>query len=335
MEKMTKLDYLQKTTSANNDSDFNLTVQLKPLERGFGNTLGVALRRVLLSNITSLAPFAVKIEGVEHEFQTIKDVVEDVPSLLMNLRKVRFSYNPELLAMDEIVKAELVIETTGKIKARALEITSHPKIEVVDQTVDIATVQSKSALKLEMFLRQGRGFTSFEENKLLIAKLEDKLQSSIRKGKLIAVDSNFSPIENVNYTVKELNSASPQIEEELELNLRTDGTIRPKEALKQAAEILIGHFAVIGDVDAMKVDIFKEEEVLEEGNESPEIDINQINLSVRSLNALRRIKKTKLSDIAKMTYEELEQTKNLGSKSLNEIIEKLHEYGFKLKEGDE
>ncbi|WP_373457094.1 DNA-directed RNA polymerase subunit alpha [Mycoplasma sp. 3686d] len=329
---MTKLDYLQKTE--NNNNDFNLTMQLKPLERGFGNTLGVALRRVLLSNITSLAPFAVKIEGVEHEFQTIKDVVEDVPSLLMNLRKVRFNYNPELLGMDEIVKAELVINSTGKIKARALEITSHPKIEVVDPNVEIATIQSEKALKVEMFLRQGRGFMSFEENKILIAKLEDKIQSNIKKGKLIAVDSNFSPVENVHYSVKELNSASPQIEEELELNLKTDGTIAPKQALKQASEILIGHFARIGEVETMKVDIFKEE-IIEKGTESPEIEINQVNLSVRSLNALRRIKKTKLSEIAKMTYEELEQVKNLGSKSLNEIIEKLHEYGFKLKEGDE
>ncbi|UUD36377.1 DNA-directed RNA polymerase subunit alpha [Mycoplasmopsis citelli] len=332
MEKMTKLDYLQKTE--NNNNDFNLTVQLKPLERGFGNTLGVALRRVLLSNITSLAPFAVKIEGVEHEFQTLKDVVEDVPTILMNIRKARFSFNPETLGMDEILKAELVIKAPGKIKANSLQVVSHPNIQVVDPAVEIATIQSEKALRLEVFMRQGRGFMSFEENKILISKVEDKIQSNIKKGKLIAVDSNFSPVENVNYSVKELNSASPQIEEELQLNLKTDGTIKPKQALKQAAEILIGHFSRIGEVDSMKVDIFKEE-IIEEGVESPEIEINQINLSVRSLNALRRIKKTKLSEIARMTYEELEQVKNLGSKSLNEIIEKLHEYGFKLKEGDE
>ncbi|WP_025755395.1 DNA-directed RNA polymerase subunit alpha [Mycoplasmopsis cricetuli] len=334
MEKMKKLEYLQKT-STNNESEFNTTYQIKPLERGFGNTLGVALRRILLSNITSIAPFCVKIEGVEHEFQIIKDVVEDVPSLLMNLRKVRFNYLPDILSEDDIVKAELVVESTGKIHAESVKVVSHPKIEVVDPTIEIATVQAKNALKLEIFLRAGRGFASFEENKLLVNRIEDQLQSNIKKGKFIAVDSNFSPVEKVNYFVRELNSVSSQIEEELEFTVKTDGTVLPKEAIKQAAEILIGHFSVIGEVDKVDVNIFKEEQKQEEVVQEPEIDINQINLSVRSLNALKKIKKTKLSEVAKMTYEELEQTKNLGKKSLEEIIEKLHEYGFSLKEGDE
>lgn len=335
MEKMKKLTYLEKPQTKN-ISDLETTFELKGLERGFGNTLGVALRRMLLSSITALAPFAVKIEGVEHEFQTIKDVVEDVPRLLMNLRNVRFSYNPEMVVESDIIKVSLVSDQAGKITSRYMEVKNNPGIEVVDHNMHIAETQTEGALKLEVFLRLGRGFMSFEQNKLFLNKIEASLDSDIKKGQFIAVDSNFSPIKKVKYEVTEMNSVSTKVEEQLDFTIETDGTVKAKDALKEAAEILIAHLQVIGDVDAMqKIDLFEEEKIEDEIKEEDDIDISQLNLSVRSINALKRIKKTKISQIASMKLEELEQTKNLGKKSIQEIVDKLKEHGYELKEGDE
>ncbi|WP_036452881.1 DNA-directed RNA polymerase subunit alpha [Mycoplasma buteonis] len=335
MEKMKQLVYLEKP-EIKQVGEYETTFVLQGLERGYGNTLGVALRRVLLSSITSLAPFAVRIEGVEHEFQTIKDVVEDVPSLIMNLRKVRFIYNPDMISDNDIIKVSLSSDEKGRINSRYLEVKNAAGIEVIDHNLHIAEVMTENALKLEMFLRPGRGFMSFEENKAFLSKKEAELESDIKKGKFIAVDSNFSPIEKVFYNVTELNSSSAKIEEQLEFTIKTDGTVKAKDAIKTASQILIGHLQIIGDVDQMsKIELFEEETKELETKDEDDIDITQLNLSVRSLNALKRIKKTKLSQIAAMKYEELEQTKNLGKKSIQEIVEKLEEHGYELKEGDE
>ncbi|WP_324672885.1 DNA-directed RNA polymerase subunit alpha [Mycoplasma sp. 888] len=338
MEKMKKLVYLDKPVIHKRDDVAETTFVLRGLERGFGNTLAVPLRRTLLSTISSLAPFAVKIEGVDHEFQTIKDVTEDVITLLMNLRKVRFAYNPNIVKDNEIVKVTLQSETSGEVTSRSLKVVSHPGVQVIDTNIKLATVMNVKALNVEIYLRSGRGFVSFDENKAYISKRKkDDLapMSDIKKGEFIAVDSNFSPIKKVYYNIKEMNSASNRIEEELEFNIETDGTVDAKDALRQAADILIGLLEVIGDTDKMKVDIF--EEIVEKPEEKQEddIDISQMNLSVRSANALRKIKKTKLSQIRELTVSQLEQTKNLGRKSIQEIIDKVKDYGFELKEGDE
>ncbi|MBU4689774.1 MULTISPECIES: DNA-directed RNA polymerase subunit alpha [Mycoplasma] len=339
MEKMAKLDYTQVETINSNAKEVNTTTfAIQPLERGFGQTVAVALRRVLLSNITSLALCAVKIEGVEHEFEVMQGVVEDVTSLIMNLRKVKFQYDPDLVSDDEVIKVVLNADKPGLVTSRNLEVVNS-NIEITSKSVDLATISAKGSLHLEMYLRAGRGYTSSEENKKLISSVNflSQIQSNIKKGILIATDSNFSPIENVNYKVSELNSASNNIEERLEFNITTDGTVGAKEALKQACEILVAHFSVIGKVEDMVIDsIFKKEEVEKEvEKEENDLDISQLNLSVRSLNALRKIGKTSLSQIAAMTYEELENTKNLGKKSLEEIISKLQEFDYELTKGEE
>lgn len=341
MEKMSKLVYeevkgLDKLKG--NEKTNETTFALSPLERGFGNTVGVALRRVLLSNITGLALFAVRIEGVDHEFQTIPGVVEDVTALIMNLRKVKFRYiGKDSLPDDEIVKVVLKADTQGPVNSRQLEVLN-PSVEIVNKTLELANISSKGSLSLEMYLRSGRGFMSNEENKKFIsnaALFGSKIESKLKKGIFIATDSNFSPIEKVNYKVEELNTASTKVEEKLLFTITTDGTIDTKNALHQACEILIGHFAVVGDVDRMKVDIFTEEQDNTQDTQENDLDITQLGLSVRSLNALKRIGKTKASEVAKMTFEELEQTKNLGRKSLDEIQERLKENGYELSKGEE
>ncbi|QZE12075.1 DNA-directed RNA polymerase subunit alpha [Mycoplasma sp. Ms02] len=334
MEKMKKLEYI-KIPTIEKVNDFETTFVLQPLERGFGNTLAVALRRVLLSNITSLAPFAVRIEGVNHEFQGITGVIEDVPSLIMNLRKVRFTYDPEFVGDDDIIKVELRVEDTGSVTSRHLQVVDNPNVEICDQNIHIAEVTQQGALKLDIFLRPGRGFMSSEENKALVTKLEPELNSRLKKAKFIAVDSNFSPVKKVSYTIDELNSASVKIEEKLLFKVETDGTVKPESAIQQACEILVAQFKVLGNVNEMKLDVFYDEKEQEVEPTETDLDINQLNLSVRSLNALRRIGKSKISEVAAMTYDELEQTKNLGKKSLDEIVQKINEYGFSLRKGDE
>ncbi|VEU60675.1 DNA-directed RNA polymerase alpha chain [Mycoplasmopsis bovigenitalium] len=339
MEKMAKLEYTQVDTINSNTKDVNTTTfAVQPLERGFGQTVAVALRRVLLSNITSLAMCGVKIEGVEHEFQVINGVVEDVTALIMNLRKVKFQYKPELVNDDEIIKVVLYADQPGEVTSRSLQVINS-NVEITSKSVHLATVSAKGSLHLEMYLRAGRGYVPSEKNKKLIASVNflNQIQSGIKKGILIATDSNFSPIENVNYSVSELNSASTDIEEKLEFNITTDGTVAAKDALKQACEILAAHFTVIGKVEDMVVEsIFKQDEIVgDEEKEENDYDISQLNLSVRSLNALRKIGRSTLSQIAAMTYEELENTKNLGRKSLDEIVAKLREFGFELTKGEE
>ncbi|WP_029608721.1 DNA-directed RNA polymerase subunit alpha [Mycoplasma simbae] len=339
MEKMTKLDYTQVESMNSSAKEVNTTTfALQPLERGFGQTVAVALRRVLLSNITSLAMCAVKIENVDHEFEVMNGVVEDVTSLIMNLRKVKFQYNPELVRDDEIIKVTLKADQPGAVTSRSLEV-ANSNIEITSKSVHLATISAKGSLHLELYLRAGRGFISSEKNKKFIASQSflSQISSNIKKGILIATDSNFSPIQNVNYKVSELNSASNDIEERLEFNITTDGTIAAKEAIRQASEILIAHFQVIGNVEGMVIDsVFKKEEVeKEEEKEENDLDISLLNLSVRSLNALRKIGKNTLSEVAEMTYEELENTKNLGKKSLDEIVAKLKEYDYELTKGEE
>ncbi|TQC51462.1 DNA-directed RNA polymerase subunit alpha [Mycoplasmopsis mucosicanis] len=339
MEKMAKLSYTQVETINSSAKDINTTTfAIKPLERGFGQTIAVPLRRVLLSNITSLAMFAIKVEGVEHEFENINGVVEDVTSLIMNLRKVRFQYKPELVGDDEIIKVVLKADQPGSVTSRNLEIVNS-NIEITSKSVHIATISAKGSLHLEMFLKAGRGYVSSDKNKKFVSSTNflSRIQSSIKKGAIIATDSNFSPIENVSYSVSELNSASHDIEEKLEFNITTDGTVGAKQVIQQACEILVAHFKVIGNVDEMALEnVFKndvkEKEIEKEEND---LDINQLNLSVRSLNALRRIGKVTLSQVAEMTYEQLENTKNLGKKSLDEIVAKLKEYDYELSKGDE
>ncbi|WP_406614297.1 DNA-directed RNA polymerase subunit alpha [Mycoplasma corogypsi] len=337
MEKMKKLDYIEKPSFRSaSDNENNVSFALENLERGFGDTLGVALRRTLISSISSLAPFAVKIDGVHHEFQPIKNVVEDVPSLILNIRKVRFTYNPSAVSDNDIIKVTLMDHgQKGVITSGMLEVSNHPSVQVVDTNIHLAEINEEKALKLEIFLRPGRGYVTFEENKQYLAKRLSELDSDIDKGEFIAVDSDFSPVKRVTYNVKELNSSSNKHEESLQFNLETDGSISAKDAVSEACTILVAMFSQLGDVDTMRSDeIFEKQQEVEEVKEEDDVDISQLGLSVRSYNALKRIRKTKLSDLKSMTREELENTKNLGKKSVAEIDEKLREYGYELSERD-
>ncbi|WGI36562.1 DNA-directed RNA polymerase subunit alpha [Mesomycoplasma lagogenitalium] len=336
MQKFAKIHY--KEEKENKQSDYKTSFVLEPLERGFARTLGNALRRTILSSVSSVAPFAVKIEGVEHEFGAIENVTEDVVTILNNLKKIKFVYNKDVFKDNVPVKVSFNSENFEGDQVCAKDILVSPEIKIVNLDQPITKISKKGAFNFEMYLLSGRGFVSFEDNKKIVSEFGSSLESKLKSGKFLAVDSDFSPVLNVNYTVDELNSASTIVEEKLELTVETDGTIEAKEAISEAAKILMIHLGIVSNVDNLDLnekDFFEEEKVKEEVPKDKSIDINELSLTVRSLNALRRAGFKTVSDLEKIDEEELQNVKNLGKKSVQEIIEKLKERGIVLKKEGE
>ena len=330
MTKFAKLNYSEVETKK--VSDFKTSFAVSPLERGFANTLGNAVRRVLLSSVSGVAPFAVKAAGVDHEFQTIAGVKEDAVQLILNLKNVRFNYNPEVFEDGEVVRVYLKV--SGK-KAAAADLELPAGVELINKEEHIATVAKTGTLELELFLIAGRGFVSFEENKENIKVFSTKMTTKIKTGSFIAMDSDFSPVKNVSYESVELNSASATIQEKLTLNVETDGSVEAKDAVAQAAHILLSHLNILSDVSNIQKDEIFREAVIESNNSSIEsIQISTLDLSVRSYNCLKRAGFVTLDELANITMDELVNIKNLGKKSVDEIISKLDENNIKLKGGE-
>lgn len=314
-------------------SDFKTQFAIEPLERGMANTLGNTLRRVLLSSIQGVAPFAVIIKGAEHEFQALEGVTEDVVRIILNLKQLRVVYNHEIFGDEEVVKISLNSSPKGEVLASNFSVPAGVKI--VNEDLKIATTSKADALKIELFLISGRGFVSFEENKELIKTYMNQIDAKIN-GAIIAVDSDFSPVKSVSYESVELNTSAAIIQEKLTLDIETDGSVDAKDALGQAADILVAHFGVIADISNLD-----NEEIFNESVEDSDkkvinksVPISQLELSVRSYNSLKRAEYNTLEQLSKMTKKELKEVRNLGKKSEEEIIEKLAQYGIELEEGE-
>ena len=329
MQKFTKINYKEVKTKKISENE--TAFEVFPLERGFANTYGNAIRRILLSSITSVAPFAVKINGASHEFQTLPGVTEDVVNIILNLKQVSFIYNPEVFEDNEIIKISL---KSPKGKVTAADFTLPSGVQIANPEQEIATATKSGDLELELYLTSGRGFISFEENKTVIKKNLSKLETSITKGQFIAMDSDFSPVVNVSYESLEMNSASAVIEEKLILNVKTNGTVEAKDAVAQAAHILIAHLEILADVSNLdREEIFAETAEASDDAAIAQLKIDSLELSVRSYNCLKRAGFETLEDLSKLSYRELTQIKNLGKKSVEEIIEKLSEHDIHLEAG--
>ncbi|VEU59751.1 DNA-directed RNA polymerase subunit alpha [Mesomycoplasma neurolyticum] len=330
MQKLTRVFY--KEEKDKKISDYKTSFVLEPLERGFANTIGIALRRTLLSSVTSIAPFAVRIEDVNHEFSSIDFVEEDVVRLLNNIKKVKFVFDSEIFKVNEPIKVFYDKEQEGDVTAN--DLTLPPGLKIVNGNQLIAKVKKIGVLKFEIYLLVGRGFVSFEENKKTISEFMPRLETKLKSGKFIAIDSDFSPVTNVNFEVVELNSASNIIQEKLEFNIQTDGTVVAKDAIAEAAKILMVHLKIVSEtenLDFNEQEYFIEKKVKEEVPKAKLIEITELNLTVRSLNALKRTGFKTLLDLEKIDEEELHNIKNLGKKSIQEILDKLKEHGIVLK----
>ena len=307
------------------ESNFYGKFELEPLERGFGTTLGNALRRVLLSSLPGSAISSVKIEGVQHEFQTIEGVREDVVTIILNLKSLVVKNHTE----DEKV---IRIEVKGKddeTVVTAGDIIHDADIEILNPDLYIATVARGGHLVMEMNISNGRGYVRSEENKSLLDA------SNTKKVGLIAMDSLYSPIERVSYEVDSARVGQNENYDKLILNVWTNGAMRPEEAVALASRILIEHFKVLTDLSSIAdMTGMMIEKTEDSKTKALETSIDDLDFSVRAYNCLKRANIHTLQDLVNKDEDEIMKIRNLGKKSLKEVLDKIKELGLDLRDSE-
>ena len=305
---------LQKTT------DFEAQFEFRPLEPGYGVTIGNALRRVLLSSLEGFAITAIRIPGADHEFATIKGVFQDVTEIILNLKQVR------LKAVGEIgdftsQKIDLNIKGTETFTAAMIG-DALPDFQVMNPDLVICNLHPGSSIQIEIHIGKGRGYVPAEENR----------QEDTPLG-VIAIDSIYTPIKNVRYTIENTRVEQRTDFEKLVMEVITDGTIHPEEAVKEASRILIQHLMIITD-ENISLDTRREEKETIVDEETLLVrkvlntPLEDLELSVRAFNCLKAAKINSLSELVQYTQEELMKFRNFGQKSLSEIEQVLHERGL-------
>lgn len=294
--------------------------ELEPLERGFGTTLGNALRRVMLSSLPGDAITSVKIDGVAHEFQKIDGVVEDVTAIVLNLKSVVIKNH----AKDENKIIRLTKNTPGVVTAGDIE--KDADIEILNPDQVIATLVEGGSLNMEMTIGSGRGYVVADENKKLLQNDKTKIGA-------IAIDSLYSPVERINYEVETARVGQNNNFDKLILEVWTNGSISPEEALALAARILIEHFEILTSLNA----IADETGLMISKSEDPsvkilETSIDDLDFSVRAYNCLKRANILTLKDLVDKSENEMMKIRNLGKKSLKEVMDKVKDMGLSFRD---
>ena len=284
----------------------------QPFERGFGTTIGNALRRVLLSSIEGAAITAVKIEGVLHEFQSIPGVVEDATDIILNLKQIPFKLNGDAPKAIYLRADQPGVVTSGMIEADA-------DVEVLDKDVYIATVSEGGKLDMEMRLKKGRGYVSADKN------FDEDLGIGF-----IPIDSVHSPVRKVNYAVEAARLGQITDYDKLSLEIWTNGSVNPADALGLAAKLLKDHMNILINFEKEVETITTEERKPEIRNENLNRSVEELELSVRSYNCLKNANIQTIGELVQKTEAEMLKTKNFGRKSLNEIKEILATMGLSL-----
>ena len=305
---------LQKAT------DFEGEFEFKPLEPGFGQTIGNSLRRVLLSSLEGFAISAVRIAGVEHEFSTIKGVVEDVVDIVLNLKQVRLK---QLIADDELTTEKIYLTVSGKEEFRAGEIEEHTNVfKVMNPELLICRMEPFVNLEMELTITKGRGYVPADEN----------LPKDAPIG-VIPIDAIYTPIKNVAYHVSNTRVGQRTDYEKLNIEVKTDGTIHPEDAVKAASRILIQHLMLITDENITFEDSANKEETIVDEHilhmrKLLKTSLEDLDLSVRAYNCLKAAKINTLAELVRYDTHELLKFRNFGKKSLVEIEELLQEKGL-------
>ena len=299
-------------------TDFDGTFEFRPLEPGFGITIGNALRRILLSSLEGFAITSVRFSGVSHEFSTIKGVVEDVTEIILNLKQVRFKKSEEASDTEKIF---VIINGQDQFKAGDITRFSN-NFTVLNPEHVVCNMDSSVTLELELSVNKGRGYIPAEENKSVDGPLG-----------VIAIDSIFTPIKNVKYTIENYRVEQKTDYEKLVLDITTDGSIHPEDALKEAAKILIHHFLLFSDENIMLEAQAKEEtkEVDEEILHMRKIlktELVDLDLSVRALNCLKAADIRTLADLVSYDVADMLKFRNFGKKSLTEIQDLVKSKGL-------
>ena len=293
--------------------------ELEPLERGFGTTIGNALRRVMLSNMPGSAIVAVKIDGVMHEFQTIDGVVEDVTTIVLNLKSVVLKKNVEGNKTIHLYADKEGVVTAG-------DITCDADVEVMNPDQVIATLAKGGKLDMEMIVANGRGYVPANENKQHIENA---------KIGFIPIDALYSPIERISYEVESARVGQDANYDKLIMNVYTNGSLKPEEAMALGAKILIEHLNIITNLselaDTTGVMSAKQED---SKLKKLETSIDDLDFSVRAYNCLKRANINTLGDLVEKSELEMMKIRNLGKKSLKEVIDKIKDMGLKFRDED-
>ena len=295
---------------------------VEPLERGYGTTLGNSLRRIMLSSLPGAAISHVKIDGVLHEFSSIPGVKEDVTEIVMNLKSLAIKNNAD---SDEPKTAYIEFEGEGVVTAADIQVD--PDVEIMNPETVIATLNggADSKLYMELTITKGRGYVSADKNK------KEDLPIGV-----ISVDSIYTPVERVNLTVENTRVGQITDYDKLTLDVYTKGTLSPDEAVSLAAKVLSEHLGLFVDLseNAKNVDIMVEKED-DEKEKVLEMSIDELELSVRSYNCLKRAGINTVEELTNKTSEDMMKVRNLGRKSLEEVLAKLKELGLQLNVGEE
>jgi DNA-directed RNA polymerase subunit alpha len=321
------LDFQVPRISNESVDDNRGSFTIEPLDRGFGYTFGNSLRRVLLSSLAGAAVTSVRIEGVAHEFSTIRGVKEDVTDIVLNLKGIVCRMHSDATE----IEAPLVVTGPGEITAKDIDLPSG--VEILNPDAHIATLEKKTKLEVYLTIGRGRGYRPAEENK-----------SPDQPIGVIPIDSIFSPVRRVAYNVEQARVGQKTDFDKLTLDIETDGSIDPPAALREAAEILISQLAIFTDPDRVMELRATDTGALEPGlvggpgggpqrqpNAMDDILIEELELGVRSYNCLKRAGIQTVGDLVTKTESELNAIPNFGKKSIDEVIETLHARGLALR----
>lgn len=319
MQKFERADFeVQEYVESENYGKFVLS----PLERGFGTTIGNALRRVLLSSLPGGAVFSIKVDGVYHEFTSIPGVREDVSMIILQLKKL-------IMTIEDDDVYTLQISAKGPCTVTAGDIICPAQVEILNKDLEIAHLEQGTSLEMELKAKNGRGYVSADINK--------QLNNGSSQGiGTVYTDSIYTPVEKVAYTVDPARVGQDAKYDALTMEITTDGSISPQKALSMAAKILMDHLEIVADINEEVVDM--DNIIKESGQEKEKSDhqmaIEDLDLSVRSYNCLKRAGIQTVDELTQKTEEEMMRVRNLGKKSLKEVKEKLIELGLGFKSFD-
>ncbi len=296
--------------------------ELSPLERGFGTTIGNALRRVLLSSLPGAAVFSIKVDGVYHEFTTIPGIREDVSMIILQLKKL-------IMTIEDDDVYDLQISAKGPCTLTAGDIICPAQVEILNKDLEIAHLEKDVTLEMELKAKNGRGYVSADINKQLNQGASQGIGT-------VYTDSIYTPIEKVSYNVEPTRVGEDVKYDSLTMEIWTDGSINPQKALSLAAKILIDHLDIVASIneDILNMDNVIIEGTAEQPNKGQQMMIEDLDLSVRSYNCLKRAGIQTVEELQQKTEDEMMRVRNLGKKSLKEVKEKLIELGLGFKSFD-
>jgi DNA-directed RNA polymerase subunit alpha len=290
---------------------------VEPLERGFGNTLGNALRRVLLSSLPGAAVTSIHIEGIQHEFTTVPGIVEDVTEIILNLKQLSFK-----MFTDQ--PKTIILDMRGPCELQAGDIPLDDEMEIVDPGLHIATLNDDAHLQMTLTMEKGRGYVSADKNKATNMPIG-----------VIPIDSIFTPVRKVNYMIEDTRVGNVTDYDKLTLDVWTNGTVMPDEAISTAAKILTEHLSLFVSLTDQVMPISFTDQEDDKKEKVLEMTIEELDLSVRAYNCLKRAGINTVAELVQRNQEDMMKVRNLGRKSLEEVEQKLEALNLSLRPSDE